>query len=249
MKEEKDMKKDVYRGRVLVTGASRGIGLEITKIFAENQYLVYANYHKNMNELNGVISGFNQEKTFIIPVMADVSNETDVAEMMSKVGEIDILINNAGISQFKMFMDITEEDWDQMLRINLKSVYLCTQAAIRYMLSNKKGKIINISSIWGVTGGACEVHYSAAKAGIIGFTKALAKEMGPSGIQVNCIAPGAVDTDMNKELSKADRKVLLEETPLKKMGTPADIAKAALFLAQDEFTTGEVLNINGGLYI
>lgn len=243
------MENEYYKGKVLVTGASRGIGFAIARMFAEKNYKVYANYHKNCNELNLLADNLKKEGHIIIPIKADVSKQSDVEAMMTDIGGIDILINNAGVSQFKQFIDMTEQDWDNMLSVNLKSVYLCTQGVIKNMLSNKYGKIINISSIWGVTGGACEVHYSAAKAGIIGFTKALAKEMATSGIQVNCIAPGAIDTDMNKELSKEDREVLLSETPMGKLGSPEDIAKAVLFLAEDKFTSGEVININGGLYI
>lgn len=243
------MKNEVCEIKVLVTGASRGIGLAIARMFAEKNYKVYANYHRNCNELNLLADNLKKEGHIIIPIKADVSKQSDVEAMITDIGGIDILINNAGVSQFKQFIDMTEQDWDNMLSVNLKSVYLCTQGVIKNMLSNKSGKIINISSIWGVTGGACEVHYSAAKAGIIGFTKALAKEMAPSGIQVNCIAPGAIDTDMNKGLNKEDREALLLETPMGKLGSPEDIARAVLFLAEDKFATGTVINVNGGLFI
>lgn len=146
-------------------------------------------------------------------------------------------------------MEMSEEDWDRMLAVNLKSVFLCSRAAAAQMVRRGEGKILNISSMWGLVGASCEVHYSAAKAGVIGFTKALAKELGPSGVQVNCIAPGVIDTDMNRWLSPEDLAVLREQTPLGRIGTPEDVARAALYLAEDRFITGEVLNISGGFVI
>ncbi len=238
-----------YKGKVLVTGSSRGIGFAIAKTLAENNYLVYGNYNNTYKELNNLANDLKEKGYKLIPVKADVSKKDDIDAMFKEIGEVDILVNNAGISQFKQFIDMTEEDWDDMISVNLKSAFLCTKGVIRSMISKKCGKIINIASIWGVTGGSCEVHYSAAKAGIIGFTKSLAKEMAPSGIQINCIAPGAIDTDMNKELTKQEKQLLIEETPMRKMGKPEDVAKTVLFLIEDKFMTGEVININGGLYI
>ena len=235
--------------KTVITGASRGIGYESAKLFAQNNYIVYANYHKSSQALEALSERLSGEGHTVIPVYADVSNKSDVTKMVSHTGGVDILINNAGVSQFKQFVDMTEADWDNMMSVSLKSVYLCTHCVIPFMIQSKRGKIINISSVWGVTGGSCEVHYSAAKAGVIGFTKALAKEMAPSGIQVNCIAPGVIDTDMIKDLSEADQCLIKEQTPMGTIGLPKDIAKAALFLAQDEFMTGEVLNINGGFHI
>ena len=166
--------------------------------------------------------------------------------VLKKYEKIDILVNNAGISQIKLFTDLTDEDIDSMLNINLKSVFYVTQETIKNMLHNKSGCIINISSVWGITGGSCEVHYSAAKAGIIGMTKALAKEIGPSNIRVNVIAPGAIDTEMNKNLSKEDIEELEKEIPLKRMGIPEDIANSVYMLISNEYITGEVIKVDGG---
>lgn len=235
--------------KVLITGASRGIGREMAKMFAENGYEVYANYNKSENEAKELLKELREKDLNINIIKADVSNEEEVKKMFDAIKGVDILINNAGICQFKLFTDMTSSDFDNMINTNLRSVFLCSKYAIKNMLDKQAGKIINISSVWGVTGGSLEVHYSTAKAGIIGFTKALAKEMGLSNIQVNCIAPGVIDTDMNKALSEEERKALMEETPLNKIGKAEDIAKLALFLANDDFITGEVININGGFYI
>lgn len=234
---------------VLITGASRGIGYALAELFAVNKYTVYANYNKTPNPLKLLSEKLSKDGYTLIPLHADVSNRSDVEYMISKTNGIDILINNAGTSQFRQFIDISEADWDNMMSVNLKSVYLCTQCVIPHMIHNKYGIIINISSMWGVTGGPCEVHYSAAKAGMIGFTKALAKEMAPSGIRVNCIAPGVIETDMNKDLSNSDRQLIIEQTPLGMIGLPNHIARAVLFFVEDEFITGEILNINGGFHI
>ena len=165
---------------------------------------------------------------------------------INQFGRIDVLVNNAGISQIKPFADITEEDWDEMIRVNLKGIYNTTKSIIDLMINQKCGKIINISSIWGEVGASCEVHYSTAKAGVIGFTKALAKELALSNIQVNCITPGIIDTEMNAQFDKEELK---KEVPCEKLGTPKDIAKAVLFLASEDadYITGQVLGVNGGM--
>jgi len=186
---------------------------------------------------------------------ADVSIREQVAGMVREVGDrfgsIEVLINNAGIAQQKLFTDITPEDWDAMLDVNVKGIFNCCQAVVPGMINRKRGKIINLASIWGLTGASCEVHYSTAKAAVIGFTKALARELGPSNIQVNCVAPGIIDTDMNASLLEDDRCRLIEATPLMRFGTPQDIAYALLFLAseQADFLTGQVLSPNGGFVI
>jgi 3-oxoacyl-[acyl-carrier protein] reductase len=171
--------------------------------------------------------------------------------MAEKIGDIDILINNAGISRINLFTDISEQEWDDVFDVNIKGMFLVTRAFLPGMIRRKYGKIINISSMWGVTGGSCEVHYSASKAAVIGFTKALAKEEGPSGINVNCIAPGVIETEMNAQLDDEAKRELCEETPLMRLGKPEEIANAALFLASDaaSFITGQVICSDGGITI
>ncbi len=231
---------------VLVTGASRGIGYAVAEAFARRGYTVFATYHNTEDPLNALSDELDAEGFTLVPVYCDVSDEESVSSMFSQIGDVDILINNAGISQFSILSDITSADWDRMLDVNLKSVFLCSKAASRGMINNKFGRIINISSVWGVVGGSCETHYSASKAGIIGFTRALAKELGPSGITVNCIAPGVIETDMNSHLTEADKQELCGDTPLGRIGEPRDVAHAALFFAEADFITGETLSVGGG---
>lgn len=235
---------------VLITGGSRGIGEACVYEFLKKDFRVFLNYNKNEKKALEIC-----KKTGAVPVKADISDSAQVKEMSDFIhenyGRVSIIINNAGISQIKLFSDISENDWDNMFDINMKGMFLVTKAFIGDMIHEKYGKIINISSMWGVTGGSCEVHYSASKAAVIGFTKALAKEVGPSGINVNCIAPGVIETDMNSELNEDDIKVLCDETPLNRIGKPEEIAKLAVFLASDDasFITGQVIGQNGGILI
>ncbi|MBE7039927.1 MAG: SDR family oxidoreductase [Ruminococcaceae bacterium] len=235
---------------VLITGASRGIGAQTARIFAENGYRVIINYNKSKDAAEVLAKELGASI-----ICADVSQKSDVELMFSQIqnefGGVDILVNNAGIAQAKMFTDITEEEWDDMFSVNVKGIFNCTKAALPYMIHKKSGKIINISSIWGITGASCEVHYSASKAAVIGLTKALAKELGPSGITVNCVAPGVIETDMCASLSQEDISALKDETPLGCIGTPDDIAKTVLFLASGggDFLTGQVISPNGGMVI
>ena len=235
---------------VIVTGASRGIGREIAKELAKKEYTVIANYNKSERQAKELKEELEKENIKIDIFKADVSKRNEAQELVeytiNKYGKIDVLINNAGISQIKEFTQITDEDWNNMINTNLNSVFYMTQEACKNMIHNKKGCIINISSIWGVVGASCEVHYSVSKAGIDAITKSLAKEMGPSNIRVNSIAPGIIDTEMNNNLSEEEMNNIKEEIPLEKIGKAQDIEKCVEWLIEDEYTTGQVISINGG---
>lgn len=235
---------------VLITGGSRGIGKKCVYEFSKAGYRVFLNYNNSQSEAEKISS-----ETGAVIIKADVSRANEVQKMADFIhenyGKIDILVNNAGIAQQKLFTDISESDWDRMFDINIKGMFLVTKAFAGDMISKKFGRIINISSMWGITGGSCEVHYSASKAAVIGFTKALAKELGPSKICVNCIAPGVIETEMNSNFSKEDLETLCEETPLERLGKPEEVAKIVYFLAGDDaaFITGQVINVDGGMVI
>lgn len=237
----------------IVTGGSRGIGKAIVEALARKNVKVVANYNQSEKNAKRLKEELEKENIFIDIFKADVSERQEVKSMVNyvikKYGRIDILINNAGIDQEKMFQDITDEDWDNIMKVNLYSVFCMTQEVIQYMINRKSGCIINISSIYGINGGACAVAYSATKAGIDGITKALAKELGPSNIRVNSIAPGLINTDMNQYLTKRELEEIKQETPLEKIGEGSDIAKCVEWLIDDNFTTGQVISINGGLVI
>ena len=237
---------------VIVTGGSRGIGAAIIKELAKD-YNVVLNYN-NSEEAAKQIQNKLKEKEINIEIFkADVSKRDEVKELikftLEKFKNIDILVNNAGIDQIKPFTDITDEDWNNVIQTNLTSVFYCIQEVLPKMIYNKNGCIINISSIWGITGGSCEVHYSVSKAGIDGMTKALAKELGPSNIRVNSIAPGAIMTDMNKQWTKEEIEETNNQIPLGKFGKPEDIAKCAKWLVEDSYTTGQIISPNGGWVI
>ena len=234
---------------VLITGSSRGIGAETARLFAKKGYHVCINYNKSENAALALLDELKDYSVEL--VKADVSKSDEVKRMFSEISGIDILVNNAGIAQTKLFTDITDDDWNNMISSNLSSAFYCCRAALPYMIRQHFGRIINISSMWGQVGGSCEVHYSAAKAGIIGLTKALAMEEGLSGITVNCIAPGVIKTDMTSNLSEDDFTALKDETPTNSIGTPFDIARTVVFLASDNssFITGQVLGVNGGFVV
>ncbi len=242
-------------GTVLVTGASRGIGRDIAALFAYKGYKVAINYNTNTTAAEKLQRELEAARCSSILVQADVSKADQVEAMLRYVnkvyGDIDLLINNAGIAKQQLFTDITPDEWDRMFEVNVKGMFLCTQGVLPSMIRKQRGKIINISSIWGITGASCEVLYSTTKAAIIGMTKALAKELGPSKIQVNCIAPGVIDTEMNSDLSAEDVQALKDETPLGVIGKGMDIAETAYFLASGkaDFITGQVISPNGGFLI
>ncbi|MBU5676432.1 SDR family oxidoreductase [Alkaliphilus sp. MSJ-5] len=240
---------------VLITGGSKGIGSAITKLFAQNNYNVIINYLKSEKEALDLQLSLLKEGYNALAYRADITKRDEVEAMINegikKFGTIDVIVNNAGISEQKLFTDITEQEWDNMMNVHIKGMFNCSQCALPHMISRKQGKIINISSIWGMVGASCEVHYSTAKAGIIGFTKALAKELGPSNIQVNCVAPGIIETDMNSFLDEKEKECLVECTPLLRFGKPEEVAQSVLYLASDkaDFITGQVIGVNGGFVI
>ncbi|GAA0230965.1 3-oxoacyl-[acyl-carrier protein] reductase [Clostridioides mangenotii] len=245
----------IQKKTVLITGSSRGIGSNMAEKFAREGYNVLINYNKSKDKAKELQTRLEGEGLSVKTFKADVSKRDEVESMfeycLKEFGDLDVLVNNAGVAKGMLFTDISDEDWDNLMNVNLKGVFHCAQTALRHMISEKKGKIINISSIWGITGGSCEVHYSTSKAGIIGLTKALAKEVGPSNIQVNCIAPGAIVTDMLEQIDGDDLELFRQETPLMKLGKPEDISNCALFLASDkaDFFTGQVISPNGGIVI
>lgn len=245
---EENKEKNIVNKVVIVTGASRGIGKAIAKLLTENGYQVIANYHHSEEAAKQL-----QKELKIDIFKADVSKREEVKKLiefvLNKYGKIDVLINNAGIDQEKLFQDITDEDWHHVMNNNLYSVFCTTQEALQTMIHQKAGCIINISSIYAVTGGACAVAYSATKAGIDGMTKSLAKELAPSNIRVNSIAPGCINTDMNQYLTKQEWDEIKKEIPLQKIGEGIDIAKCVKWLIEDEYTTGQVISINGGWHI
>lgn len=240
---------------VIVTGASRGIGRTTAILFALKGYNVLINYNQSETEAFKTCDRLKRMGMAIGAFKADIAKREQIDSMVEHCvklfGSVDILINNAGICQQKLFLDISEQEWDMMMDINLKGVFNCTQSVLKYMLMQKKGKIINISSIWGMVGASCEVHYSTAKAGVIGMTKALAKELAPSNIQVNCIAPGIVKTDMLSSFTDKELNEVKNETQLMKIGRSKDIAFCALYLASKgaDFVTGQVISPNGGFVI
>lgn len=240
----------------VVTGGAKGIGAAISVALAKAGYNVIMGYktsRERAEELAKVIiSGYGVSCEAVYCDVTDRESARNIVEIAAKkYGSVDILVNNAGVAQQKLFTDITDDDWNRMIGVNLTGVFNTCRVASGYMVSQKSGSIVNISSMWGQVGASCEVHYSAAKAGVIGLTKALAKELAPSGVRVNCVCPGVVMTDMMKDFSEETLRELSEETPLGKLGTPKEIADAVAFLCSDRasFITGQILGVNGGFVI
>jgi 3-oxoacyl-[acyl-carrier protein] reductase len=240
---------------VLITGASGGIGRATALLFSQKGYAVALHYHTNQEAAESLCRLLMEEGRKAIAVGADLSDpfeaEAAVAKAENALGPIDVLVNNAGFADQRLFCDISSALWKKMMDVHVNAAFYCTKAVLPSMIRRKSGNIINVSSMWGQVGASCEVHYSTAKAALIGMTKALAKEVGPSGIRVNCVAPGVIATAMLSGFSAEDLQALAEGTPLGRLGTPEDVARAILFLASDEssFITGQVVCPNGGLVI
>lgn len=241
---------------VLVTGASKGIGKEIAKKLAGEGYNVCINYNKSRDEAIELKKELLNKGYNVDDFKADVSNREEVDQMIEFVikrfGSIDVIVNNAGICEYKLFVDILEEDLKRMFDTTILGTFNVTQSALKkYMIKNQCGNIINIASMWGIVGAACETNYSTMKSGVIGMTKALAKEMGPSNIRVNAIAPGIIDTDMNKNLSNEEVEEFVEDIPLGRIGKVEDVAELVSFLASEKssYITGQIISTNGGAVI
>lgn len=237
----------------IVTGGAKGIGRAIVKEIAKKGINVVINYNTSKEQAKELQKELADNGYKVEIYKADVSKREQAKELIEfaqkQFGSIDILVNNAGIDQFKLFTDITDEDWNNIIQTNLTSVFYTTQEAVKNMIKNKKGCIINISSIWGITGASCEVAYSVSKAGIDGLTKSLAKELGPSNIRVNSIAPGITLTEMNKRLNADEIEEINSQIPMGRFGTPEEIAKCVNWLIEDTYTTGQIISPNGGWVI
>lgn len=239
----------------LITGGSRGIGAACVRAFAEDGYAVVFLYNRSAQQADTLVQSLRSEGRDVSAYPCDVSDPQQVASAIADVlrtyRRIDALVNCAGIAHIGLFTDMTEDEWDRLFAVNVRSVFSVTKAVLPGMISRQKGSIVNVSSMWGEVGASCEVAYSATKAALIGLTKALAKEVGPSGVRVNCVTPGVIDTDMNASLSDDDRNALCDETPLGRIGNAAEVAQTILYLCGEgaSFITGQVLGVSGGLVI
>lgn len=228
---------------VLVTGGVRGIGLAIARAFLDKGYRVCVSYSKDEQ------SAKEAESLGLEVYRADCRQEKDVREMIGKIGGVDILVNNAGVAMFRQVQDVTVEEFDDLFAVNVRGAFLCVKHAVPYMIAKKSGLIVNVSSVWGEVGGSCESVYSASKGALIAFTKALASELGYSGIRVNTVSPGLIATTMNARLSEEDIAALVDEIPVGRIGTGEDVAKAVVFLEENEYVTGVDIPVNGGFSI
>lgn len=246
---------EILKGKVaLITGASRGIGRHIAVEMGRAGAVVAINYCKDENGIKKTERLLKEEGIYFKVYRSDVKNSELTKKMIENVvkdfGKLDILVNNAGISKVGLFFDMTEEDYNEVIDTNLKGVFNCTSAVVKYMIKSKAGCIINISSIWGKMGASCEVLYSASKGAVDSFTKALGKELAPSNIRVNAIAPGVIDTSMNSIFTEEERKAMENEIPMMKFGKSEDIGKVAVFLASDSasYITSQIISVDGGLF-
>ena len=219
--------------KVLITGSATGIGKSTAMLFAQKGYDVFVTYNQTKPDFDGVTK-----------IKCNLENEEDILNLFKTVGNIDILVNNAGISLIKQINDTTAEEYDKIMSVNARSYFLCSREAIKLMLKNHEGAIVNVSSMWGQTGASCEIAYSMSKAAIIGLTRSLAEELAPSGITVNCVCPGIIDTRMNNMF---DKNELEEEVPLGRLGTSEEVADAIFYLTQNKYITAQILGVNGGI--
>lgn len=219
--------------KVLITGGATGIGKSTAMLFAQKGYDVFVTYNQTKPDFDGITK-----------IKCNLENEEDILNLFKTVGNIDILVNNAGISLIKQINDTTAEEYDKIMSVNARSYFLCSREAIKLMLKNHEGAIVNVSSMWGQTGASCEIAYSMSKAAVIGLTRSLAEELAPSGITVNCICPGIIDTRMNNMF---DKNELEEEVPLGRLGTSEEVADAIFYLTQNKYITAQILGVNGGI--
>ncbi len=245
----------LHNKTAIVTGGAGGIGSAVVRQLCSDGFDTVIHYKHSEKEAESLASELSLKGFRVMTAKADVSDSAEVNAMIKKIednfGTPYVLVNNAGIAEQKLFTDITDDDWAKMIGVNLTGAFNVSRAVLPCMIHNKEGVIINISSMWGQVGASCEVHYSASKAGLIGMTKALAKETAPSGIRVNCIAPGATDTAMMSSFTPAETASLCEEIPLGRLGTAAETANAVSFLASDRasYITGQILSVSGGMVI